>query len=143
MVVDRNKFKDMVSKSAKEIAAKTTEQSVRRMEETVKEVTVQSAAEIGSLLTLISGVIQTEQESIKQNMKAVWDETEANKGEEGSMIERRKQALDKALEAQKSTLQRIFDLVIAKKSQLQHFNASRDSDTQPDDEEGSAASSSS
>lgn len=124
MIVDRNKFKEMVAKNAKEIAAKTSEQSVRRMDETVKEVIAQSAAEVSSLLTLISGVIQTEQETMKESMKRVWEQTEASNDEKSLKI--RKDALDKALESQHATLQRIFDLVIAKKSNMKHFEFNHD-----------------
>lgn len=118
MVVDRTKFKDMVAKSAKDIAAKTTEASVQRMEETIQGVMAQSAAEIGSTLTMISTIIQTEQDNMKANLEQVWQETDETKQED---LSRRKDALNAALSSQQSTLQRIFDLVISKKSAMQHF----------------------
>ena len=118
MIVDRNAFKDMVTKSAKDIAAKTTENSAKRMDEAIKTVIEQSAAEMGSTLALISTIIQTEQESLKNYMAKLWSETDASKPEE---IEKRKEALDTALASQQTTLQRIFDIVIAKKSTVQHF----------------------
>jgi hypothetical protein len=117
MIVDRTKFKDMVAKNAKDIAAKTTEASVKRMEASIAIAQKDLATEMGATLSLISDVLATEQASMKASLEKAWESSPDTP--EG--MDQKRQVLQNAMTAQQATLQRIFDLVIAKKSSLQHF----------------------
>lgn len=118
MIVDKNKFKDMVTKSAKDIAAKTSEASVRRMEESIKVAQEDMVAEVVGTLNMISQVIVTDQETLKSNLQKTWEVT-SDASAEG--LEKRRAALEQAMASQQATLQRVFDLIVAKRSEVQHF----------------------
>lgn len=119
MIVDKLKFKDVVQKNAEDLAAKKSEMAVRRLEAAQKEIERRAASEIETVLTLIANVVQTEQSKLETAVEQVWTETES--ASESEKIEKRKAAVSSLLSQQNASLKHIFDLVIARKSAVNHF----------------------
>lgn len=120
MIVDKLKFKDVLSKNAEDLAAKKSEMAVRRLEASQKEIERRAAQEIETVLSLIANVVQTEQSNMKTSVDQLWTDTEGLS--ELEKIEKRKDAVSSLLSQQNNSLKHIFDLIIARKSALSHFD---------------------
>lgn len=134
MIVDKLKFKDVVQKNAEDLAAKKSEASVRRLEAAQKEIERRAATEIETVLSLIANVVQTEQSKLETAVEQVWTETES--AGEAEKIEKRKTAVSSLLAQQNASLKHIFDLIIARRSALNHFEVDSEALEGENQEEG-------
>lgn len=132
MIVDKEKFKDLVQKNAEDLAAKKSEAAVRRMEAAQQELERRAASEIETVLTLIANVVQTEQSKMESAVNKVWQDTEGVS--EAEKVEKRKVAVSTLLQEQNASLKHIFDLVIARRSALSHFELDEEGQTMKNEE---------
>lgn len=112
MIVEKEKFKDLVNKTAVDLASKKSQNSVLKMEATIKKAQEELINEFNSTLNLIYQTIQSDQDIIK---------SELEKNYNSDSLEQQKLALDKAFLEQQKIYQKICDLIVTKRDFLSQF----------------------